>query len=486
MKEEFKTIMIIYYNMSNSEEYRLRKNVGGLWLGVFQSLAFVAPAATAASFYVVEAGVVGASLPLTYIIAVIGVLSAMYMNYSFSKKISHAGGYYAYVSAGFGPKAGIFASWLYFFNLLGAVSGFSILFFAGVLWPLVPILSANPLGWIPLMMIPFLIITILLLSGLRPSLFYTMIGGVLEIIFLVVVSLIIIVKVGPSNSFVPFTATGHNFSALGLATVYAILGYVGVGSVITLSEEMKQPKKNVPKAIFIAIGMAAFAYIISTYAFTVGWGVNNMGTFSTTSNPGFVIVGKYAGPIAMLIFIILTLNSFISNGIAEGNALSRSGFAMARDSIIFPKKIAKVSKRTGAPYGVIIVEMIIVFIVAIVGGLLWGPFVAAAVITTMNGASLYIVHIIANFSLPVWGRKTFKMKIKDLLPFALFPLVATVVYAFATYGVFFPLPPYPTNVASYWIIAIVISGIIIGLLIGRYRGKEDLNKIGKEIDEVLE
>ena len=64
---------------------------------------------------------------------------------------------------------------------------------------------------------------------------------------------------------------------VGFATVFAILGYVGVGSVIRLSEEMKQPKKTVPKAILIAIGMAAGAYILSTYAFTVGWGVKVKG-----------------------------------------------------------------------------------------------------------------------------------------------------------------------------------------------------------------
>ncbi len=460
---------------------QLKKNAGGLWLGVFQSLSFVAPAATAASFYVVEAGILGASLPITYVIAVIGVLSAMYMNYSFSKRISHAGGYYSYVRAGFGSRTGIFASWLYLFNLLGAVSGFSILFFAGVLWPIIPGLASNALGWIPLMFIPFLIITFLLLSGLKPSLYYTMIGGVLEIIFLVVISIIIIVKVGPSNSVLPFTFTGHSFSQVGLATVFAILGYVGVGSVVTLSEEMKQPKKTVPKAILIAIGMSALAYIISTYAFTVGWGINNMGSFASTSNPGFVVVAKYGGPIAATIFIILTLNSFISNGIAEGNALSRTGFAMARDSIVFPKGLSHVAKRTGAPYKVIIVEMIIVAIIALVGGLIWGPFTAAAVITTMNGASLYVVHIIANFSLPVWGKRTLKAKVKELVPFAIFPLVATFVYAFAIYGVFIPIPSYPLNVASYWLVAIVLSGIVVAVVIGKLRKKEDLDKIGKEV-----
>ncbi len=404
------------------------------------------------------------------------------MNYSFTKRISHAGGYYSYVRAGFGPRAGIFASWLYLFNLLGAVSGFSILFFAGVLWPIVPGLATNPLGWVPLMFIPFLVIIILLLSGLKPSLFYTAIGGIFEIVFLVVISIIIIIKVGPSNSIIPFTLSGHSISQLGLATVYAILGYVGVGSVITLSEEMRQPKKTVPKAMLIAIGLAAMAYIISTYAFTVGWGINQMGSFATTSNPGFIIVSRYGGSVALIIFIILTLNSFISNGIAEGNALSRNGFAMARDAIVFPKGLSRVGKKTGAPYLVIIVEMIIVLIIALVGGLLWGPFIAAAVITAMNGASLYVVHIIANFSLPVWGKRTLRMKVKQILPFAIFPLAATVVYGIAIYGVYVPIPTYPTNIASYWVIAIVVTGIILAVLIGRRRKKEELDKIGKEIE----
>jgi len=468
--------------MGTTDTDSLKKNVGSLWMGVFQSLSFIAPAATAASFYIVEAGIVGAALPLTYVIAVIGVLSAMYMNYTFSKKITHAGGYYAYVSAGFGPKAGAFVSWLYWFNLLGAVSGFSLLFFAGVFWPIIPVLSTNPLGWIPVMMIPFIIITVLLLSGLKPSLYYTMIGGILEIAFLIIISIIIIVKVGPSNSIIPFTPSGYNFSQLGLASVYAILAYVGVGSVITLSEEMKQPKQNVPKAILIAIALAASAYILSTYAFTVGWGINQMNTFATTSNPGFVIVRKYAGPIAMGIFFLLTMNSFISNGIAEGNAFSRAGFAMARDAIVFPKSLAKTSKRTGAPYRVIILEMVIVFIIALVGGLIWGPFLAATVITTMNGASLYVVHIIANFSLPVWGKRTLKMKVKEIFPLALFPLVATFVYAFALYGVFIPIPSYPLNISSYWVILIIITGIIVAFLSMRNRKREDIEKIGKEVD----
>ncbi len=462
-------------------EARLKTNVGGLWSGVFQSMAFIAPAATAASFYVVEAGIAGVAVPLTFLIAIIGVSSAMYMNYEFSKRISHAGGYYAYVSAGLGPRFSVFAGWLYFINLLGALSGFSVLFFAGVLWPMVPALSANPYGWVPLAFIPLLIILVLLYRGLKPSLYYTLIGAAAEVVFLIVVSIIIIIKVGPANTIVPFTTAGNSFGHLGLATVYAILGFVGVGSVITLSEELKSPKKNVPKAIFVALAIAAVTYLLSSYALVVGWGTANISAFATATNPGFTVVGKFIGPIGMAIFIILTLNSFISNGIAEGNAFSRTGFALARDNVLFKRSQAVVHQKYGSPTTVIFIEWVVIAAIAIIGGLIFGPFVAAAVITTLNGACLYIVHILANFSLPVYGKRTLRVKMKGLLPLALGPLLATVVYAFALFGVFFPIPAYPLNIASYLLIATVIIGVIIVAVAVRGRSKSEMNTVGRQV-----
>ena len=100
----------------------------------------------------------------------------------------------------------------------------------------------------------------------------------------------------------------------------------------------------------------------------------------------------------------------------------------------------------------------------------------------MNGASLYIVHIIANFSLPVWGKRTLKASAKQILPFAIFPLVATVVYAFAVYGAFFPFPAYPLNVASIWVLVLAIGGIFVALGVWSYRKKKNLDTAGKEVE----
>lgn len=460
----------------------LRKNVAGLWAGVFQSLAYVAPAAVAASFFVVEAGVVGGAVALTFILSTLGVASAMYMNYEFSKRISHAGGYYSYVSAGFGGRAGAFAGWLYYINVLGALVGFSVLFFAYVVWPLVPGLAGMALGWIPLAFIPIILIFTLLYLGLKPSLYYTMIGAIIEIGFIIVISLLIIFSPQTHNTFAPFTTMGNSAGNIALATVFAILGFVGLGSVITISEELHNPKKLVPKAIVLALIIGAIVYILSSYALVVGWGINNIlgkNGFAYATNPGFTVVKNYFGPIVMAIFILITLNSFISNGIAEGNAFSRLGYALSRDRVVFPKSMSKVHAGSGAPRRVIVFEAIIVTVITIAAGLAWGPGEGAMIITALNGACLYVVHIVANFSLPVYGKKTLGYTAKKWAPFLLLPLPATVVYAFALYGIF-TVP----RLALYGLIIMVALGLIIAVAIGYKRSHEDVDTIGMQAEHI--
>lgn len=464
------------------ETNSLKKNVAGLWAGVFQSLAYVAPAATAASFFVVEAQFAGGAVPLTFILATLGVASAMYMNYEFSKRISHAGGYYSYVSAGLGGRFGAFSGWLYYINVLGALVGFSVLFFAGVLWPMVPGLSGNPYGWIPLAFIPLVLIFTLLYFGLKPSLYYTMIGAIIEVLFVCTISLLIILSPHTNNSFAPFTTMGASAGNLGLATVYAILGFVGLGSVITLSEELGNPKKVIPKAIILALVIGAVTYILSSYAFVVGWGLNDMGGFATANNPGFTIVGNYFGPIAMTIFIIITLNSFISNGIAEGNTFSRLGYALARDKIMFGKKMTETDPRTGSPRNIILFEAVIVTVLSIVGGVvLKDPFTAAAVITTVNGACLYIVHVFANISLPIYGKTKLRMTARKWAPFVLGPLPATAVYLFAVYGIFDQAFKGLDIVIDALIILAVVVGIAIAFFVHSRMHESDIASIGAPV-----
>ncbi len=444
---------------------RLKKNSGGFWLAMFQSMAFIAPAGSAASFFTVGVAAIGASLPLTYIIATFGILSAMYMDYSFAKRISHAGGYYAFVREGLGTKLGTLSAWFYLYDMIAAVAGFSTLYFGAILVPYIPFLNKLQYGWLPLSLIPFAIVFIFLWFGLKPSLWYTLIGSLSEISFLVVGAIIIIILLGPKNTLAPFTLTHHPISALGLATVYSVLSFVGAGSVIALSEEIKNPKRNIPRALVIVALMAAGVYIITSYAMVVGWGIPEISSFATSVNPGITVYARFLGPVGLIIFLILVANSYISNGIAQGNAGSRTAYSMARDNILFSDKWAKVDKKTGAPRKVIAVMGIITFILMIVFGVIFGPFVGGTILITAEAALLYIVHILGNISLPVYAKRKLKYNMKAFLPLLLGPIPASLVYLVAEYGVFFPFPSYPDNVYAYGTIALIAVGIILAMVI---------------------
>ena len=300
------------------------------------------------------------------------------------------------------------------------------------------------------------------------------------------ISIAIIIRLGPHNTLIPFTPHGNSFGNLGLATVFSILGFVGIGSVITLSEELHEPKKTVKKSRVVGMLITAVVYVLVSYAMVAGWGINKIASFSSATDPGFTVVDNYFGPIVMIIFIIVTLNSFLSNGIAEGNAFSREGFALARDGIVFPKSLATVHKKFGSPNKIILIEWVVIVAMTLVGGLIFGPFEGAAIITAVNGVALYIVHILANFSLPIYGKKTLKLKMKGLLPLALGPVLATVVYGFAIYGEFVPIPAFPGNVAPYSIIAVVLVGIALTVVLIYKKHASDMDIIGTEQDHIKE
>lgn len=464
---------------SHVSNTKLKKNVGTFWGAVFQSVSYIAPAGSAASFLVVEAGYVGVSIPFTFILAALGVSSAIFTVYYFSRRMVHAGGYYAYVSAGLGPKFASVSSWFYIVFMLTAISGFAVTFFSGILWPLIPGLSDLSYGWIPISFIPLSIIFLTLFFGLKPSLYYTLIGGALEIGFLILASLIIIISVGHNNTFIPFTPHGNSFGNIGYATLYAILSFGGVGQVVMISEEMKTPKKSVPSAIVGALILTAIAFLMISYALVVGWGTSSFGSFSTSTNPGFTVVAKYLGPIGLIIFVIITLNSFISNGIAEGNSFTRAAFAMARENIFYPQKYSVLNKY-GSPSRILAIQFIFTVATAYGIGIFVGPFEAGALLSGFNAVFLYIIHLMMNASLPIYGKRKLSVKTKDFLILIFAPMASMAIYLFAVVSVFYPLPSFPADIATFADIVVIVIAIFVGTFLFKNKSKKFLENIGKE------
>lgn len=106
--------------MDNSGR-ELKKGVVTYFELIFQSISFTAPAIAVTATMTGAAAFAYGALPLTYVFALIGVLAAGFVVYSFSHKVASSGGYYRYIERGFGGRVGGFGGWVYMlYTVIGA------------------------------------------------------------------------------------------------------------------------------------------------------------------------------------------------------------------------------------------------------------------------------------------------------------------------------------------------------------------------------
>ncbi|MEM4084099.1 MAG: hypothetical protein QW752_03530 [Thermoplasmata archaeon] len=122
---------------------------------IFQSISFAASLASVASYFPSETAVVGTGISFIFIATLFGLLSSIYMNYSFSKHISSSRGYYEFSKQSLGKRYSASAGWFALISYSLGFSSFPALFFSGGVWPLIPGLSSLSYGWIPLALLPY-------------------------------------------------------------------------------------------------------------------------------------------------------------------------------------------------------------------------------------------------------------------------------------------------------------------------------------------
>ena len=326
------------------------------------------------------------------------------------------------------------------------------------------------LSWILFAAIITAYMLILPYLGIRISLNYVAITGFMELLVLLVGAIIIIVKVGAGNSFVPFTIPQGALGAVLFGVIFSILDFTGLGTVTTVSEEIHQPRKKIRKSLLIAWLISGVALIPASYALTVGWGISNMGSYASSPDPGLIVFQNYLGPIGLILLAVFTVNSYFSYGVAKTNAVSRIWFSAARDNVLFPKSVGKVHPKYKTPGNAMVLWLSISFVLDIVLGLIFGPLTAGLILLSMAGIAIIFVHIFANTGLSFFSyRELRKQGQSSFLYHFLAPIASSILGVIVVvYSLYFAIDTYitaPTSANLPYLVAPVI-GVIWSLVIG--------------------
>jgi amino acid transporter len=451
----------------SSGQATLRSNAIGLPGVLFQSITTMAPASAVAFSLGAAIPFSGGALPLAVLIAlVVCVLIAINVG-ALARYMPSAGGFFTYVSRGYGSQAGWMAGWLFSLAYLLVVP-LQLLVLGPVADQFVNQyfhLSFGPNGWAIWAMIFAVLVFVLTYFGIKVSADAGVILGAIEITVFVVLSIWLIVTAGSGNTAATFNPASslESGSVLGSwqgilhGMIFAFLAFIGFESAAPLAEEAHNPRRTVPRAIVLAAVSIGIFYVFCSYAGVVGWGFNKIGTYPNDPNPWGTMATRVWGIFAF-IAIFAILNSALANSNAGVNAATRVLYAMGRSKTL-PGPLAHISHRFRTPDIAIIFTMIVGVVFTLWPGFVYGPTTAFALIGTVITIPILVVYMAACLAVPFFYLREQRQNF-NVVWHIIVPLIPFIVLIFPILAQFIPAPAAPLNLAG----PIVAAWFVIGLI----------------------
>ncbi|MBM3894897.1 MAG: amino acid permease [Thaumarchaeota archaeon] len=165
------------------------------------------------------------------------------------------------------------------------------------------------------------------------------------------------------ESFMPNGAGG-----LLIAMALTFIAFEGYEIIVQTGEEVKNPKKNIPKAIFLSLAGVVGIYILFTFVFLGGVDSQKIGTevwkfIGENKELGIVKAADYIIPFGTILVLVGGFVSTLSALNATTFSSSRVAFAMGRQFNL-PKTFSSIHTNYRTPYFATIISGIVMIIMA--------------------------------------------------------------------------------------------------------------------------
>ncbi len=296
----------------------------------------------------------GSSLWLAFLIAALSILPAVLSKSELATAMPKSGGAYVFIERALGPLMGTISGIGLWISLL-LKSSFALVGLSAYLLVVVNIPTID-LKYISVL---FLVVIMLLnIVGVKKV-------GKAQLIIVIasIASLIALIFIGlpqiDRNTLRPFLYDGNMGFISAIAFVY--VAFAGVTKIAAIAEEVKNPDKNLPKAMIMSLAIMTAIYIIISFVLS---GNIPFKELSTDIKPIYTLAHKLGGEtIASIIGVIgvITLISLANSGVL---ASSRFPFAMSRDKLL-PTSLSKVHPKYLTPVNTILFTSLIMVLVII-------------------------------------------------------------------------------------------------------------------------
>jgi amino acid transporter len=415
----------------------------------------------------------GIAAPLTIIAAAVAIALLANTLSQFSRAHPSTGGFITFVGKTFGGTSAVTTALLCGAGYIIAIS--SVLVIAG---GFLSIILQYYFGW----NVPWVIFSVLLTAGAMVMMFRgvgvsTKLAGFFfgfEMVVLIIVSVATLIKNGGHLSIAPFEPKHitNGFSGLAAGFPLAIYLFIGWENSAALAEETGNPRRNVPRAVFLSVAMMAVTYVLLAYSTVSGFRDN--GTALAGAPIPFINVAH--GVVAWLAVIayLAGMTSTLGVLISAVNSQCRLLFNAGREGLL-PRWIGKVHPTRLTPVHAIITFVGIASVIVAgwaLGHLAGGSTGSLSALNyfdesgTMGTILVLVVYFLANLALPFYYLKYRRIEF-HVIKHAVLPVLGMAAIAVPVYYLCKPGQPDPYDWFPYLALGIVVVSVIYAIVLTR-------------------
>jgi len=291
---------------------------------------------------------VGPAVFIAYFLAGILALVGIFSVIELSTAMPKAGGDYYFINKAFGPMFGTVSGFLGWFAL-SLKSAFAILGIAEIAFLYV---GLDPLISGAILCLFFMMINIV---GVKEAaIFQTiMIVGLLS---LMVVYIVMGLPNVQTSNFKPFLTDG--LSPIFMTAGFIFISFGGLLKVANVSEEVINPKRNIPLGIISSILVVTVLYTLITYVITGTLAAEDFrGSMTPVADSAKLIMGMPG----YVLIIIASVLAFFTTANAGIMSASRYPMALSRDKLL-PPNVGAVNTRFKTPTVAILITGAIIYL----------------------------------------------------------------------------------------------------------------------------
>lgn len=440
----------------------LRRNNLGLRHAIVISVAVMSPAASIFFNTIPQAGLVGAAIPLCYVIGFVVALLVANQYSEFSRELPSSGSAYTFVTEGLGPRWGFLTAWIGLAALaLGAPYSFVLM--SANLQTLVNRWAGVDIPWPAYFVVAIGLVFAFCYWGVRESLRIDMTFLVFELGICITLAVIILLHVGstsglPLSPFTPSVVPPGGDLTVGI--VLAVLSFIGFETAAALGEETRNPHRNIPRAVFGSMIVVGVFYVLMAYAATVGYGPEHMATgYANDAAPFDTIARAFGGPTFAALIDIVGIAGFFSAALAIINGGARILFAASRDGAL-PRWLSWTHPTRGTPVAGVVLLCGIGLVAGLGLGLAMTPITAFGFFGTMDAILVLLIYVLVNLACIFFFLRKRREKFNPVRH-AVIPSVGLLI----TVGIVAAAVASPGQAPLSYIPIIVAAWLALGLLL---------------------